>query len=141
VIEHGKARLGDKELVVEGDTPDGRGVAFVRPHDIVLSPPDDPEPTQDAKLPGAAMVRFISARGQRAVVELLYERRLIEAETTRESLNELGLSIGDKCTVSLRLPRIYARREAEKQTGIPERAAARPFFRKRVRSRPSATQY
>ena len=58
-----------------------------------------------------------------------------------ERLNELGLSIGDKCTVSLRLPRIYARREAEKQTGIPERAAARPPFRKRFRSRVSATPY
>jgi len=141
VIEHGKARLGDKELPVEADIPDGRGVAFVRPHAIVLSPPNDPEPTQDARLLGTAILRFISARGQRAVAELLYERRLIEAETTRESLKELGLSIGDKCTVSLRLPRIYARREAERQTGIPERAAARPPFRKRLRSRLSATPY
>jgi sulfate transport system ATP-binding protein len=141
VIEHGKARLGDKELPVEADIPDGRGVAFVRPHDIVLSPPNDPEPTQDARLLGTAILRFISARGQRAVAELLYERRLIEAETTRESLKELGLSIGDKCTVSLRLPRIYARREAERQTGIPERAAARPPFRKRLRTRLSATPY
>jgi sulfate/thiosulfate transport system ATP-binding protein len=139
VIQHGKARLGDKDLPVETDIPDGRGVAFVRPHDIVLSSPNDPEPTQDARLPGAAILRFISARGQRAVVELLYEKRLIEAETTRESLKELGLSIGDKCTVSLRLPRIYARREAEKQTGIPERATARPPFRKRLRSRLSGT--
>ena len=31
---------------------------------------------------GRCRARFISARGQRAVVELLYERRLIEAETT-----------------------------------------------------------
>jgi len=139
VIEHGKARLGDKELAVEGGIPDGRGVAFVRPHDIVLSPPNDPEPTQDAKLPDTAIIRFVSARGQRAVVELLYEKRLIEAEVSRESLNELGLSIGDKCTISLRLPRIYAKREAEKQTGITERAAARPRFRKRLRSRLSAT--
>ena len=139
VIEHGKA--GRQGAPVEADIPDGRGVAFVRPHDIVLSPPNDPEPTQDARLLGTAILRFISARGQRAVAELLYERRLIEAETTRESLKELGLSIGDKCTVSLRLPRIYARREAERQTGIPERAAARPPFRKRLRSRLSATPY
>jgi sulfate transport system ATP-binding protein len=62
VIEHGKARLGDKELPVEADIPDGRGVAFVRPHDIVLSPPNDPEPTQDARLLGTAILRFISAR-------------------------------------------------------------------------------
>jgi sulfate/thiosulfate transport system ATP-binding protein len=139
VIQHGKARLGDKALAVEAGISDGPGVAFVRPHDIVLSPPNDPEPTQDAKLPDTAIIRFVSARGQRAVVELLYEKRLIEAEVSRESLNELGLSIGDKCTISLRLPRIYAKREAEKQTGIAERAAARPRFRKRLRSRLSAT--
>ena len=62
-------------------------------------------------------------------------KRLIEAEVGRERLNELGLSIGDRCTISLRLPRIYAKREAEKQTGIGERAAARPRFRKRLQSR------
>ena len=134
VIHHGKARLGDKELPVEPAIPDGPGVAFVRPHDIVLSPPNDPEPTQDAKLPDTAIMRFVSARGQRAAVELLYEKRLIEAEVSREGINELGLSIGDKCTISLRLPRIYAKREAEKQTGIGERVAARPRFRKRQRA-------
>ena len=134
VIHHGKARLGDKELPVEPAIPDGPGVAFVRPHDIVLSPPNDPEPTQDAKLPDTAIMRFVSARGQRAAVELLYEKRLIEAEVSREGLNELGLSIGGKCTISLRLPRIYAKREAEKQTGIGERVAARPRFRKRQRA-------
>ena len=134
VIHHGKARLGDKELVVEPGIPDGPGVAFVRPHDIVLSPPNDPEPTQDAKLPDTAIMRFVSARGRRAAVELFYEKRLIEAEVSRERLNELGLSIGGKCTISLRLPRIYAKREAEKQTGIGERVAARPRFRKRQRA-------
>ena len=134
VIHHGKARLGDKELPVEPAIPDGPGVAFVRPHDIVLSPPNDPEPTQDAKLPDTAIMRFVSARGQRAAVELLYEKRLIEAEVSRERLNEFGLSIGGKCTISLRLPRIYAKREAEKQTGIGERVAARPRFRKRQRA-------
>ena len=34
-------------------------------------------------LPGTAIVRFISALGQRAAVELLYERKLIEAESSR----------------------------------------------------------
>jgi sulfate transport system ATP-binding protein len=138
-IHHGKARLGDKELAVEAGIPDGRGVAFVRPHDIVLSPPNDSEPTQDTKLPETAIIRFVSARGQRAAVELLYEKRLIEAEVSREGLNELGLSIGDRCTISLRLPRIYSKREAEKQTAIGERAATRPRFRKRLRSRLSGT--
>ena len=135
VIRDGKARLGDKELEVEPGIPDGPGVAFVRPHDILLSPPNNSEPTQDAKLPDTAIMRFVSARGQRAAVELLYEKRLIEAEVGRETFDELGLSTGDRCTISLRLPQIYAKREAERQTGIGERAAVRPRFRKRLRSR------
>src|SRR5262249_28041512 len=77
-IEGGRTKLRDKVLAVEGDVPDGPGVAFVRPHDIVLAPPNGDEKTEDAKLPGHAIVRFVSALGERAAVELLYERRLIE---------------------------------------------------------------
>ena len=35
-VKNGKARLGDKNIPVEG-MEDGKAVAFVRPHDIVLS--------------------------------------------------------------------------------------------------------
>jgi sulfate transport system ATP-binding protein len=132
IIAHGKAQLGDKELTVE-NAPDGPGVAFVRPHDIVLSQPNAGEARQDAKLPGTALVRFISALGQRAAIELLYEKRLVEAEMSRERLNELALSVGDKCTISLRLPRIYPKAAAEEQTGIAERVTQRPRFRRRLR--------
>jgi sulfate/thiosulfate transport system ATP-binding protein len=134
VIEHGKAQLGDKQIPAPG-IPDGPGVAFVRPHDIVLARADAVARSRDARLPGVAMVRFMSQLGQRVSVELLYEKRLIEAETSREKLTELGLARGDRCIVSLRLPRIYPRREAERQTGISERTAARPRLRRRLRER------
>ena len=132
-IENGHVRLGDKMLAVEPGTPDGPAEAFVRPHDIVLARAANPERSDDAMLPGTAVVRFISALGQRALVELLYERKLIEAESSREKLAELGLQVGDRCSISLRLPRFYSKVETE--TGGAERAQ-RP--RLRVRRRPRA---
>src|SRR4029453_11268523 len=52
VIEHGKAKLGDKQIPVERGIPDGPGVAFVRPHDIVLARADAVARSRDARLPG-----------------------------------------------------------------------------------------
>jgi sulfate transport system ATP-binding protein len=130
VVENGRVRLGDKVLAVEPDMPDGPAVAFVRPHDIVVSRPTSPD-SADAMLPGSAVVRFISALGQRAAVELLYERKLIEAESSRDKLNELGLKVGDRCAISLRLPRIYSRAEGE--TDSVDRGQ-RPRLRRRRRA-------
>jgi sulfate transport system ATP-binding protein len=137
-IEHGKTKIGDKILPVEPGTPDGPGVAFVRPHDIVLSRPGKAGRNEDATLPGTAIVRFVSALGQRASVELLYEKRLIEAEIGRERLTELGLNVGDRCSISLRLPRIYGKTEVEEQTDIRSPREKRP--RMRFRPRPRATE-
>jgi len=81
-VDNGQVRLGDKVLDVEPATSDGPAVAFVRPHDIVLSDAVNPQASEDAMLPGTAVVRFVSALGQRAAVELLYERKLIEAESS-----------------------------------------------------------
>ena len=82
---------------------------------IVLASRDTEEATEDATLSGTAIVRFISALGQRASIELLHERKLIEADVPRETLNQLQLQVGDRCTIRLRLPRIYARAEAERE--------------------------
>ena len=133
-IENGHVRLGDKVLAVEPGTPDGPAVAFVRPHDIVLSRAANAQSTEDARLNGTAVVRFISALGQRAAVELLYERKLIEAETSREKLTELGLHVGDRCTISLRLPRIYAKADADGTAGAegPQRRRLRVRRRQRA---------
>jgi sulfate/thiosulfate transport system ATP-binding protein len=113
-IEKGTAKLGDKVLPVDPGTADGRGVAFVRPHDVVLGPANQ----ADAILPGAAIIRFISPLGHRVAVELLYDRKLIEAEISREKLMQLGLDVGDKCTISLRLPRVFLREEAERDAKV-----------------------
>jgi sulfate/thiosulfate transport system ATP-binding protein len=138
VIQNGMTRIGDKTLPVEPGTPDGPGVAFVRPHDIVVSPAEKAQPNGDAMLPGTAIVRFISALGQRAAVELLYEKRLIEAEIGRERLTELNLAVGDRCTISLRLPRIYGKSEVEEQTDV--RSPREKRLRLRLRPRRRATE-
>ncbi|HEY0566895.1 MAG TPA: sulfate ABC transporter ATP-binding protein [Xanthobacteraceae bacterium] len=137
IIEHGKTRLGNKTLPVEPGTPDGPGVAFVRPHDIVIAPAEK-HANSDATLPGTAIVRFISALGQRAAVELLYDKRLIEAEIGRERLAALDLKTGDRCSISLRLPRVYGKTEVEQQTDIRSPREKRP--RMRFRPRPRAAE-
>jgi hypothetical protein len=48
-------------------------------------------------LPGEATVRFVSALGAKAWVELSYEGRLVEAEITRENLAKLEISRGKRC--------------------------------------------
>jgi CysA C-terminal regulatory domain len=133
-VRDGKAYLADKHLDLENHIPDGPAVAFVRPHDIVLSRADEPAKNDDVRLPGTALVRFISL-GQRATIELLYEKSFIEAEMTREAIKELGLKTGTKCTISLRHPRVFARHEAEEQTRVVERASMRPRKRRRFRDR------
>jgi sulfate transport system ATP-binding protein len=135
LIKNGVTQIGDKTLPVEPGTPDGPGVAFVRPHDIVLSPVSKSDPNGDATLPGTAIVRFVSALGQRAAVELLYEKRLIEAEMGRDRLTDLNLSVGDRCTISLRLPRIYGKTEVEEQTDVRSPREKRPRLRLRPRHR------
>jgi len=133
VVRGGKAYVGDNELPLDKTIRDGPAVAFVRPHDVLLTRADDRQGSTGTRLPGTALVRFISALGQRAITELLYERRLIEVEMTRQSLQELKLRVGSKCTISLRHARIYARQEAEEQTRVAERAAVRPRKRRRLR--------
>jgi sulfate/thiosulfate transport system ATP-binding protein len=134
-IVGGKAKLGNKEIRVEAGVPEGPGVAFVRPHDILLMPAERPERIDAPVLPGTAIVRFISALGQRAAVELLYERKLIEAESSREKLTELGLTVGSRCTIGLRLPRIYAKIQVERQANADGSRRPRLRLRRRLRVR------
>jgi len=135
IVRDGKAYVGENELPLDKTIRDGPAVAFVRPHDVLLTRADDRQGNTGTPLPGTALVRFISALGQRAITELLYERRLIEAEMTRQSLQELKLRVGTKCMISLRHARVYARQEAEEQTRVAERAAVRPRKRRRLRDR------
>jgi sulfate/thiosulfate transport system ATP-binding protein len=134
VVRDGKAYLGENQLALDDGIRDGPAIAFVRSHDIMVSPVDGVA-APGIRLPGTARVRFISALGQRTITELLYEKRLIEAEMTRQTLQELGLQAGSKCTISLRHPRVYARQQVEEQTRVAERAAVRPRKRRRFRDR------
>jgi sulfate transport system ATP-binding protein len=113
-VKSGKARLGDKTFPVEG-VPDGKAIAFVRPHDIVLAATANDGPDDDALLPGVAVVRFISSLGSRTSVELLHEKRLVEAVISAETKKELELEVGSKCRIRLRLPTIFARTEVEEE--------------------------
>jgi len=106
-VEDGVARVGNKALPVGRKMRDGPAVAYVRPHDVVLRRADDRSRSDDAVLPGEATVRFVSALGAKAWVELSYEGRLVEAEITREDLAELEISRGKHCRLQLRLPRIF----------------------------------
>jgi sulfate transport system ATP-binding protein len=135
VVSGGKALLGDVQLRLDTEVPDGPAAAFVRPHDVLLRQIDQPEGNGGQWLPGTALVRFISALGQRAIIEVIYEKRIVEAEVTRQALKELALRTGTKCRIGLRNPRIYARREAEQQTRVAERTAMRSRKRPRFRDR------
>jgi len=113
-VKNGKAKLGDKTFPAE-DVPDGNAVAFVRPHDVVLAATANDGPSDDALLPGVAIVRFMSSLGPRASVELLHEKHLIEAVISREAMQELGLEVGSKCRIRLRLPTIFAKTEVDEE--------------------------
>jgi sulfate/thiosulfate transport system ATP-binding protein len=112
-VKGGKAKLGNKSFEVT-DVPDGKAIAFVRPHDIVLAAAAD-RPSEDALLPKQAVVRFLSVLGPRVSVELLHERQLVEAVISREQLKELELAVGSKCRIRLRLPRIFAKTEVDQE--------------------------
>jgi sulfate/thiosulfate transport system ATP-binding protein len=112
-VKDGKAKLGNKSFEVT-DVPDGKAIAFVRPHDIVLAAAAD-RPSEDALLPKQAVVRFLSVLGPRVSVELLHERQLVEAVISREQLKELELAVGSKCRIRLRLPRIFAKTEVDQE--------------------------
>ena len=116
VIQNGSARIGDKSFPVEG-LPEGPAVAFVRPHDVLLGPANEPEPGDDATLPGVGTVRLVTALGPKAWIEVRLGGQMIAAEISRDSLHELTLRMGSKCSVQLRLPRFFSRAEFAAFTG------------------------
>ena len=68
-------------------------------------------------------------------MELLYERKLIEAESSREKLAELGLTVSSRCTIGLRLPRIYAKTQVERRVNADGARRPRLRLRRRLRAR------
>jgi sulfate transport system ATP-binding protein len=111
IIADGHARIGDKAFPVENGLPDGPAVAFVRPHDVVLTPAGDAGPSPDARLPGDATVRLVTALGPKAWVELSLGPQVIAAEVGRETVKALAIAPGARCAVHLRLPCFFPKRE------------------------------
>jgi sulfate transport system ATP-binding protein len=114
-VSNGQVELGDKLITVDPPLPDGQAVAFVRPANIVLTKANGTVTSEDPVLPHAATIRFISEIGPWATVELLYHGQFIEVEMMRDKLRELELAVGDKCVMSLRFPKVFARGEVEQQ--------------------------
>jgi sulfate transport system ATP-binding protein len=104
VIVDGHARIGDKAFPVSEGLPDGPAVAFVRPHDVVLMPAGDGAPSADARLPGEATVRLVTALGPKAWVELAIGPHVIAADVGREIVKALNVAPGSRCAVHVRLP-------------------------------------
>jgi len=103
VIADGHARIGDKAFPV-AELPDGPAVAFVRPHDVLLMPADEAAPSADARLPGEATVRLVTALGPKAWVELALGPHVIAADVGREVVKALNVAPGGRCAVHVRLP-------------------------------------
>jgi hypothetical protein len=76
----------------------------VRPHDVVLTPADDTAPSADARLPGEATVRLVTALGPKAWVELALGPHVIAADVGRETVKALNVAPGSRCAVHVRLP-------------------------------------
>ena len=124
-VGDGMAKFSDTLFPVDPPIPDGPAVAFVRPNHIVLLKIGSPPPSDGLKLPGTAIVRFLSALGPWASIELLYERKIVECELMRDQLKELAVSVGDKCEIGLRYPRIFERRQAEREVGAAAKGRRR----------------
>jgi sulfate transport system ATP-binding protein len=135
-VSNGQVELGDKLITVDPPLPDGQAVAFVRPANIVLTKANGTVTSEDPVLPHPATIRFISEIGPWATVELLYHGQFIEVEMMRDKLRELELAVGDKCVMSLRFPKVFARGEVEQQVADVRkmRGLSMRFRRRRNRS-------
>jgi sulfate transport system ATP-binding protein len=135
-VSNGQVELGDKLITVDPPLPDGQAVAFVRPANILLTKANGTVTSEDPVLPHPATIRFISEIGPWATVELLYHGQFIEVEMMRDKLRELELAVGDKCVMSLRFPKVFARGEVEQQVADVRkmRGLSMRFRRRRNRS-------
>jgi sulfate transport system ATP-binding protein len=135
-VRGGEAKIGDTTVRMHTPIADGPAVAFVRPDHIVLLKDRAIPPPDSVKLPGTATIRFLSALGSWASIELLYDRRVVECELSRDQLKESGFEVGSRCQIALRYPRIFEPRAAERQVGDTANGrASRLRFRRRRDSR------
>jgi len=129
-VRDGNAWIGKELLCESPDVPDGPAVAYVRPHDMVLHRADAPPSGDEKVLPGEAMVRFVSALGSKALVTLSYRNNLIEAEIARETLEELAISLGNRCLIQPRSMCVFPRDPNRQSNRFAADALLRAFSAK-----------
>jgi len=103
-IRDGVAQIGSLTLPASAyaGVQEAAGLAFVRPHDLLLSKPGDGAGAQ-------AEVRHISILGPLVRVELLLGEQVLEAEISRQRHTELGLKTGQQVLVWPRQARFFLR--------------------------------
>ncbi len=100
-VEGGVARAANGALSIATDgAVQGPAIAYVRPHDLGLSP----------TVGGPGRVSSIQVVGPDARIEVDLAGLTLEAEMDRERLGVLGLSPGDRCAVHIDRARVFARR-------------------------------
>ena len=92
-IEAGIATIDSLHLPAPDYSGTSEAMAFVRPHDVVLSPVGQGEHGS------LAVVRHLIVLGPLVRVDLMMGQRRIEAETTRSHHTALGLAIGREVLV------------------------------------------
>ncbi|HVI50355.1 MAG TPA: sulfate/molybdate ABC transporter ATP-binding protein [Candidatus Sulfotelmatobacter sp.] len=101
-VRGGEARIGDLRLPAPDyhGVEDAPGQAFVRPHDLLLSPAGD-------GVGVLARVLHVTVLGPVVRVELAVGDQVLEAETTRQRHSELKLAAGQSLRVWPRQARFF----------------------------------
>ncbi|AWJ86715.1 sulfate ABC transporter ATP-binding protein (plasmid) [Azospirillum sp. TSH58] len=98
IVADGVARTANGALSIPADgTVRGPAIAYVRPHDLGLSP----------SAGGPGRVSGIHVVGPDARIEIDLAGLPLEAEMDRERLTALGLRLGDQCTVHIDRARVF----------------------------------
>ncbi len=98
VVTDGVARTANGALSIPADgTVRGPAIAYVRPHDLGLSP----------SAAGPGRVSGIHVVGPDARIEIDLAGLPLEAEMDRERLSALGLRPGDQCAVHIARARVF----------------------------------
>ncbi|KAA0571001.1 sulfate ABC transporter ATP-binding protein [Azospirillum sp. Sh1] len=99
-VEGGIAHVGDGALAIATDGGvQGRAVAYVRPHDLGVTP----------AVGGPARISGIHVVGPDARIDIDLAGLALEAEMDRERLATLGIVAGDRCAVHIDRARVFAR--------------------------------
>jgi sulfate transport system ATP-binding protein len=101
-IRNGRAEIGSLVMPAPayGGVADAAGIAFVRPHDLILSRQGEGGGT-------FALVRHVTVLGAVVRIELSLGDQIIEAETSRQRHAELELAPGQRVMVWPRQARFF----------------------------------